>query len=203
MTDPNISDQRLLKGARARATIARHATDVASVEGLTGLSIGRLATDLGLSKSGVATLFGTKENLQLAAVQSAREVFVEHVVRPALTAPEGMPRLRTLVDHWFDYIDRPVLPGGCFRVATATEFDSRVGPVHDALRDERTEWFALLETEIARAQADGYLDGHDAHALAFELDALVAAANTGARMGDDSAIPTARSIVDRLLGPST
>ncbi|TWH10702.1 TetR/AcrR family transcriptional regulator [Rhodococcus rhodochrous] len=203
MTDPNISDQRLLKGARARATIARHATDVASVEGLTGLSIGRLATDLGLSKSGVATLFGTKENLQLAAVQSARDVFVEHVVRPALTEPEGMPRLRALVGHWFDYIDRPVLPGGCFRVATAAEFDSRVGPVHDALRDERTEWFALLEKEIARAQADGYLDGHDAHALAFELDALVAAANTGARMGDDSAIPTARSIVDRLLGPST
>ncbi|WP_349536189.1 TetR/AcrR family transcriptional regulator [Rhodococcus rhodochrous] len=203
MTDPNISDQRLLKGARARATIARHATDVASVEGLTGLSIGRLAADLGLSKSGVATLFGTKENLQLAAVQSAREVFVEHVIRPALTAPEGMPRLRALVDHWFDYIDRPVLPGGCFRVATAAEFDSRVGPVHDALRDERTEWFTLLETEIARAQADGHLDGHDAHALAFELDALVAAANTGARMGDDSAIPTARSIVDRLLGPPT
>jgi AcrR family transcriptional regulator len=194
------SDQRLVKGARARATIARHAADVASVEGLTGLSLGKLAADLGLSKSGVATLFGTKENLQVAAVQAARDVFIDHVVKPAFGEPRGMPRLLALVDNWFDYVGEPVLPGGCFRVATTVEFDSRSGPVRDAIDADRRDWFALLEKEIGRAQDQGHLAGRDAHALAFALDAIVAAANTGARMGDETAMPTARTIVDSLLG---
>lgn len=195
-----ISDQRLIKGARARATIARRAADVASVEGLTGLSLGRLAGDLGLSKSGVATLFGTKENLQLAAVRAAREIFIEHVVKPALAEPEGMDRLRAIVDNWFDYISEPVLPGGCFRVATTVEFDSRPGPIRDAIDADRRDWFALLEKEISRAHGQGRLAGRDAHALAFQLDAVVAAANTGARMGDAAAVPTARKIVEGMLG---
>ncbi|MFE3255370.1 TetR/AcrR family transcriptional regulator [Nocardia sp. NPDC059091] len=199
-SEQEISDQRRLKGARARATIARHAADVASVEGLTGLSLGRLAGDLGVSKSGVATLFGTKENLQLAAVQSAREVFIEHVVRPALSADRGMPRLRAIIDHWFDYVGEPLLPGGCFRGASVPEFDSRPGPVRDALAADRDDWFAVLEKEIGRAQEQGYLAGLDPHAVAFQLDAVVAAANTAARMGDDTALPTARAIIDGLLG---
>ncbi len=190
----------MIKGARARATIARRAADVASVEGLTGLSLGRLAGDLGLSKSGVATLFGTKENLQLAAVRAAREIFVEHVVKPALAEPEGMARLRAIVDNWFDYISEPVLPGGCFRVATTAEFDSRPGPIRDAIDADRRDWFALLEKEISRAQSQGRLAGGDARALAFQLDAIVAAANTGARLGDEAAVPTARTIVEGLLG---
>ncbi|MGV9711627.1 TetR/AcrR family transcriptional regulator [Gordonia sp. NPDC003424] len=194
------SDKRLLKGARARAAIARHAADVASVEGLNGLSLGKLAGDLGLSKSGVSTLFGTKENLQLAAVQAAREVFIDVVVRPAFAEPQGMPRLRALVDRWIDYIGEPVFPGGCFRVATIVEFDSRTGPVRDAIEADRREWLALLEKEIARAQEGGDLAGRDPHALAFELDAVVAAANTGARIGDETALPTARTIIDGLLG---
>ncbi|MET9486988.1 TetR/AcrR family transcriptional regulator [Nocardia sp. NPDC006630] len=198
--EQQVSDQRLLKGARARASIARHAADVASVEGLTGLSLGRLATDLGVSKSGVATLFGTKENLQLAAVESARQVFIDHVVRPALSEPKGIARLRSFIAHWFAYIDEPVLPGGCFRVAGLSEFDSRPGPVRDALSADRSDWFALLEKEIRRAQEEGYAGVHDPHALAFQLDALVSAANTAARLGDESAISTARTLVDALIG---
>ncbi|GAC53631.1 TetR/AcrR family transcriptional regulator [Gordonia amicalis] len=193
------SDQRLIKGARARAAIARHAADVASVEGLTGLSLGKLATDLGVSKSGVATLFGTKEKLQLAAVQAAREVFIDHVVAPTSAEPPGIRRLRALIDRWFDYVATPVLPGGCFRVATTVEFDSRTGPVRDAIDADRRDWFALLEKEIRRAQNEGHLAGRDAHSLAFQLDAVVAAANTGARFGDESALETARAIVDGLL----
>ncbi|GAB4586435.1 TetR/AcrR family transcriptional regulator [Nocardia sp. IFM 10818] len=198
--EAQISDQRLLKGARARATIARHAADVASAEGLTGLSLGRLATDLGVSKSGVATLFGTKEKLQLAAVESAREVFIQHVIVPALGQDKGMPRLRALIDNWFAYIAEPVLPGGCFRVQSAAEFDSRPGPVRDALAADRADWFALLEKEIRRAQDQGHLTAHDPHALAFQLDAIVAAANTAAQMGEDSALTTARGIIDALIG---
>ncbi|MEV6772023.1 TetR/AcrR family transcriptional regulator [Nocardia sp. NPDC051030] len=198
--EQEISDQRLLKGARARAAIARHAADVASAEGLTGLSLGRLAGDLGVSKSGVATLFGTKENLQLAAVQSAREVFIEHVVTPAFTEARGMPRLRAFIDHWFDYIGEPVFPGGCFRVAGVVEFDSRPGPVRDALAADRADWFAVLEKEIGRAQEQGFLTGQDPHTLAFQLDAIVGAANTAVRMGDPGAIATARGIVYALIG---
>ncbi|MTE14228.1 TetR/AcrR family transcriptional regulator [Nocardia sp. CT2-14] len=201
--EQEISDQRRLKGARARAAIARHAADVASVEGLTGLSLGRLAGDLGVSKSGVATLFGTKENLQLAAVQSAREVFIEYVVRPAMSQARGMPRLRAIVDRWFDYVGEPLLPGGCFRGANVPEFDSRPGPVRDALAADRDDWFAVLEKEIGRAQEQGYLAGLDPHAVAFQLDAVVAAANTAARMGDETALPTARAIVDGLLGSAS
>lgn len=198
--EQEISDQRLLKGARARATIARHAAEVASVEGLTGLSLGRLAGDLGVSKSGVATLFGTKENLQLAAVQSARELFIEHVVRPALSQPRGMPRLTALLDHWFDYLAEPCLPGGCFRGASVPEFDSRPGPVRDALAADRADWFAVLEKEIGRAQEQGYATGHDPHALAFQFEALMAAANLATRMGDETALGTARTIIDGLTG---
>ncbi|MFI6865608.1 TetR/AcrR family transcriptional regulator [Nocardia sp. NPDC050406] len=200
MAEPtDISDQRLLKGARARASIARHAADVASAEGLTGLSLGRLASDLGISKSGVATLFGSKEKLQLAAVDAAREVFVDHVVRPALTHPRGWPRLRALIDNWLAYIDEPVFPGGCFRTAGMVEFDSRPGPVRDALKADHDDWFALLEQEIRRAQEQGHAADLDPHAVAFHLDALISAANTAARFGDDTAIPTARAIIDRLL----
>ncbi|MGV9413620.1 TetR/AcrR family transcriptional regulator [Nocardia sp. NPDC003693] len=194
-----ISDQRLLKGARARAGIARHAADVASVEGLTGLSLGRLAGDLGVSKSGVATLFGTKEKLQLAAVAAAREVFIEHVVLPARAEPRGIDRLRAYMRCWFDYIDTPVLPGGCFQVAGMAEFDSRPGPVHDALAATRAEWFAVLEREITRAQEAGFAASGTPHAVAFQLDALISSANTAARMGEETAIATAREIVAGLL----
>ncbi|MEC3917323.1 TetR/AcrR family transcriptional regulator [Nocardia sp. CDC160] len=200
--EQEISDQRLLKGARARATIARHAAEVASVEGLTGLSLGRLAGDLGVSKSGVATLFGTKEKLQLAAVQSAREMFIDIVIRPAYAHEGGMPRLRAIVENWFAYIGEPMLPGGCFRGQSVPEFDSRPGPVRDALVADRDEWFAVLEKEIARAQEQGYMSGLDPHTVAFQLDAIVSAANTAARMGDESALDLARTIVDGLLGDS-
>ncbi|MFI6431286.1 TetR/AcrR family transcriptional regulator [Rhodococcus oryzae] len=194
------SDQRLIKGALARASIARHAADVASVEGLTGLSIGRLATDLGLSKSGVATLFGSKENLQVAAVQSAREVFIEHVVRPSLKESRGMPRLKALIDRWFDFVSAPVFPGGCFRVATVSEFDSRPGPVRDAIAADQRDWRELLTREIRRAQDQGAAQGRDAAALAFEIEALVSAVNTALQMGDSEAAPIARGIIDGLLG---
>lgn len=198
MTDVT-TDQRLLKGARARASIARHAADVASVEGLTGLSLGRLAADLGLSKSGVATLFGTKEKLQLAAVESAREVFVERVVRPALAVEGGLPRLRALIEMWFDYVSEPVFPGGCFRAATIVEFDSRPGDVRDALARDRVEWLALLEREVARAQAESGEIARPPGEVAFEIDAILGALNTALRMDDDDAVARARAVLDRIL----
>ncbi|MFD1811173.1 TetR/AcrR family transcriptional regulator [Rhodococcus gannanensis] len=198
MTDAT-TDQRLIKGARARATIARHAADVASTEGLTGLSLGRLAADLGLSKSGVATLFGSKENLQLAAVQSAREVFVERVVRPALAAGPGVDRVRALVDEWLEYVREPVFPGGCFRSATIAEFDSRPGAIRDALIADRADWLGLLSREIARAQADSDSSARDPDGVAFEIDAVLVATNTALQLGDSDAIERSRGVVEWIL----
>lgn len=194
------ADQRLVKGARARASIARHAADVASVEGLTGVSIGRLATDLGLSKSGIATLFGSKEALQLAAVKVAREVFVDEVVKPSLDEPTGMPRLRALVDRWFGQVIEPAFPGGCFRVATLAEFDSRPGPIRDAVAEGHRDFLTFVANEIRHAQEQGHLGERNADIIAFELDAVIAAAHSARQMGNDWGVATARAIVDELLG---
>ncbi|HLS75418.1 MAG TPA: TetR/AcrR family transcriptional regulator [Nocardia sp.] len=199
----STTDQRLARGARSRAAIARRAADVASVEGLDGLSIGRLATDLGISKSGIATLFGSKEALQLAACRAAREVFVTTVVEPGMREPRGIGRVRALVGRWLDYIDDPVFPGGCFRAATLAEFDSRPGPVRDALAADNAEWLALLDKQIRHAAEAGELPGRDIETMAFEIAAVVTAANTARQLGDETGVAAARRIIDRLLaGPA-
>ncbi|WP_328410630.1 TetR/AcrR family transcriptional regulator [Nocardia sp. NBC_00403] len=194
------TDQRLAKGARARAAIARHAVEVASVEGLTGVSIGRLAADLGLSKSGIATLFGTKEALQVAAVKSAREAFIERVIAPSMSQPRGYDRLRVLIELWFEHITDPTFPGGCFRVATIAEFDSKPGPVRDAIAEDRRDWLAFLAKEIRRAQEQGHLGERNADVIAFEIEAVLSAANTAQQMGEDWGVAAARAIVDNLMG---
>lgn len=194
-----ITDRRLVKGARSRAAIARRAADVASVEGLAGVSLGRLATDLGMSKSGIATLFKTKEALQLAAIRAGRDVFVEQIITPALRVPRGLPRVRTLVERWLDYITDPVFPGGCFRAAVLAEFDSRPGPVRDAVAADHQGWMTFLAGEIRKAQELGELTGRNAAALAFEIDAIVGAANVARQLGDDERVLIARRIVADLL----
>ena len=193
------TDQRRVKGARSRAAIARHAADMASVDGLAGVTLGRLATELGISKSGIATLFKTKEALQLAAVRAGREVFVEQVITPALAVPRGLPRLRALLERWLGYITDPVFPGGCFRAAVLAEFDSRPGPVRDAVAADHEDWMQFLSAEIRKAQAAGELTGRSAEALAFEIDAIVSAANTARQLGDDARVVTARRILEDLL----
>lgn len=199
-TEP--SDQRLAKGARARATIARRAAELASVEGLDGLSIGRLATDLGISKSGIATLFGTKEALQLAAVQAGREIFIERVITPGLRVPRGGTRVRAMVEGWFAHIENPPFPGGCFRVATLSEFSSKPGPVRDAVVADHDNWLFFLGDEVRKAQAEGELADADPDLLVFELDAIVSAANIACQTGDSARVEAARTIANRLLsGP--
>ncbi len=193
------SDGRLLRGARSRHSIARHAVDVASVEGLTALSIGRLATDLGISKSGVQALFGSKENLQLAAVEVARETFLAEVVGPAAAAPRGLARLRALVESWISYAESPLYPGGCFRAANLPEFDSRPGAVRDALARDTRDWQAALAAELRRAAAAGETADLDAELVAFQIDAVLCAANTALRLGDEHVVDKVRRVLDGLL----
>jgi AcrR family transcriptional regulator len=197
-----VSDQRLLRGARSRRTIVRHAVDVASLKGLTGLSLGLLATDLGLSKSGVQTLFGTKENLQVAAAEAAREAFVDAVVRPALAAPQGVARLRALVERWVAYVEAPLFPGGCFWAANLADFDSRPGPVRDALVRHQRDWRGLLAGTLRDATDAGEIAPLDADLAAFQLDAVLLAANTALRLGDGDAVLKVRRVLEGLLGPA-
>src|SRR5262249_38739798 len=125
----DCSGQYVAKGARTRDSILRVAVNLASVEGLEGLTIGRLADELKMSKSGLFAHFGSKEDLQLATVEMARRIFVEHVVQPALAEPEGMPRLWALCNGWLSHVENHVFQGGCFFTAASFEFDSRSGPV--------------------------------------------------------------------------
>ncbi|WP_433440944.1 TetR/AcrR family transcriptional regulator [Nonomuraea sp. CA-141351] len=198
-TEPMPVDQRLARGARTRRAITRHAADVASLEGLNGLSLGRLATDLGLSKSGVATLFRTKEQLQLATVETAREAFLDAVVRPASDAPPGAARLRALTERWISYAEQPLFTGGCFWAANLPEFDSRPGPVRDALRRQRQAWLDLLAGQVRHAVDTGETTYLDADLVAFQIDAVLTAANTAMRLGEPHPGDKVRRVIHGLL----
>src|ERR1700746_771479 len=128
------------KGVRTRENILQVAVNLASMEGLEGLTIGRLADELKMSKSGLFSHFGSREDLQMATVEMARQIFVEHVIRPALAAPEGAPRLWALCDAWVRYVEHPVFPGGCLFAAASFEFDSRPGPVRDRVAAAVEQW---------------------------------------------------------------
>lgn len=193
--------QDLTKGERTRQLILDTAAEIASAEGLEGLTIGRLASELGMSKSGLFAHFGSKEDLQLATVRRAREIFVEVVFRPSLQVPRGLQRLRALCDNWLDYAGSKVFRGGCFFAAAATEFDSRPGPIRDAVADAWREWLMALEIAVAKAQEQGELSPRvDPRQLAFELNALTTSANTWAQLlGEDDIWDRVRATIhDRL-----
>lgn len=167
-----------MKGERTRQSILDRAVDLASVEGLEGLTIGRLADDLGMSKSGLFAHFGSKEELQLATIQAAGERFVTEVFRPALREPRGYPRLMAICRAWVSYVGRSVFPGGCFFAAASFEFDGRPGLVRAAIAKAMDEWIGALERAITMAQDEGHIERSvDAKQLAFELNSLFFGAN--------------------------
>jgi AcrR family transcriptional regulator len=167
-----------MKGQRTRAGILHRAVNLASVEGLEGVTIGRLADELSMSKSGLFAHFGSKEELQLATVEAARDRFVEEVVRPALATPRGYPRLMAICRSWLDYVRREVFDGGCFFAAASFEFDGRPGLVRDAIAAAMDSWLETLEKAIRMAKDEGHLDPSlDPAQLAFELNALFFGAN--------------------------
>ena len=171
-----------------RAAILDRAVDLASVEGLEGLTIGRLAAELEMSKSGLFRHFGSKEELQLAAIEEASRRFVDEVIAPTLEADEGEPRLRALCDAYIDHLERQVFSGGCFWAATQTEFDDRPGPVRDAIGGAVAAW----NTELARQARLAGVD--DPEQLAFELVSIATGANARYRLfGDEQAFTLARS----------
>ena len=196
------SDRRRLRGARSRQIITRHAVDVASLDGLGWLSFGRLADDLQISKAGIQTLFGTKQNLQLSTVDTAHTVFIDAVIRPAQQETEGVPRLRALLEHWIAYVAQPLFPGGCFWNANLPEFDSRPGPVRDALMGQRRAWLDVLAGQLARAAAAYPPAGIDIDLTVFQLDAALNATNTALRLDESGSVERLRRVIDSLLPPN-
>jgi AcrR family transcriptional regulator len=183
-----VTDGRLARGERTRTAVLRRAADIASVEGLDGLTIGRLAADLQVSKAGVFAHFGSKEELQLATIRAASDRFVDEVVAPALDVPDGLDRLVALCDRFLSYSRRGVFPGGCFFFSVAAEYDAKPGRVRDEVAAARRGWLDTYAAVVTAAQRKGELDpGADPAAVAFELDALGMAANLHARLCDDPA----------------
>jgi AcrR family transcriptional regulator len=176
------------RGQRTREAVLATAVDVASTEGLEGLTIGRLALELGMSKSGLFAHFGSKEELQIATIHAAREIFLETVARPALAEPPGLPRLWGLVDGWVRYVEESVFRGGCFFAAASAEFDGRPGPVRDLVAATMREWLGGIERAIAEARDAGHLASDvDPARLAFELNAFGMATNWEYQLFSDAA----------------
>jgi AcrR family transcriptional regulator len=189
---------------RTREAIVGRAVDVSSLEGLEGLTIGRLAGDLRMSKSGLLGHFGTKESLQLATLDAALRRFREEVWDRVDDEPPGLPRLLALCDAWISYLERGVFPGGCFLTAAAAEFDGREGPVREAVADALALWYRVLEAEVRTAAKAGQLPPDtDARAVALQLNALAMGANQAHQLlGDRRALRTARALMRDVLGAS-
>ena len=174
-------------GSRARTLDV--AVSVASVVGLEGLTIGRLADALEMSKSGLIGRFGSKEDLQLAALQRASEIFREVVYEPASGAPVGLSRLQAICDAWIAYLGSPPFPGGCFLTTASVEFDAREGAVTDAVRRIMRRWLAVLEQEATTAVCAGELAADsDPAEIAFTLNALAVGTNCAFQLDRDPAV---------------
>lgn len=189
-------------GDRARARIVERAAELATVEGLEGLSIGRLAEATGVAKSSVHALFGSKEDLQLATVHAARASFVVEVVAPALqAAPPGRERLVALCDGFLSYVERRVFPGGCFFVAAAAELGARPGRVHDEVARVQQQWRELLDGEARAARDNGELPADvDPVQVAYEVGVILAGTNLVAVLhNDNSVIARARAAIRSRL----
>lgn len=189
-------------GQRTRRAILREAASLATVDGLEGLSIGGLAEALGMSKSGLYSHFGSKEELQLATVEEAGRIFQDEVVTPALAAEPGLPQLVAICDAFFGYLRRRVFPGGCFFSGAALEMGTRPGPVKERVAEFHRAFVAVIRDFAATAVAqEELLAGEDPDQLAFELNGILLAADANFVLHDDEgALDLARQIVRRRLG---
>jgi AcrR family transcriptional regulator len=187
--------------AATRTRIIERVFALASSEGLEGVTIGRLAADLGMSKAGVIGQFGTKEELQLATLDAAVEKFRLRVPARVVGATPGAERLARAFGEWIDYMADAEGHGGCFLTSVATEFDGRPGPVRDAVLTALSSWSAYVTAELCAAVEAGELPPDtDMGQVAFELNGAALAANQSIRLYRDPAAPArARRAIDRLL----
>ena len=191
------TNARKAQGEGTRKAILEAAVHIASAEGLEGLTIGRLAAELSMSKSGLFAHFGSKEDLQVATVEAARSIFIREVIRPSFEGEHGLVDLWHLCDTWLSYVESGVFRGGCFFAAVAAEFDSRPGPVRDRIAEIMKEWLTTLRRAVADAQTAGELKSEvDPTQMAFEFNALELGANWAFQLyGDKQAFARAREAI--------
>lgn len=168
MTTATLSGKR----ASTRDLILDHAYALARKDGLEGLSIGTLAADVGMSKSGVFAHFGSREDLQLAVLDVGGQRFAAQVLLPALKQPRGLPRLRAIVVNWLEWAHEH--HSGCVLLSAVNEYDGRNGALHDKVVSQQADWRGGLQTAIAQAATEGHLrPDTDTAQLAFEIYALM------------------------------
>lgn len=189
------------KGEQTRQTIVTHALRLATKVGIEGLTIGRLADDLGMSKSGLIAHFQGKEALQIEVLKAASRRFVEEVIRPALKTPRGEPRLRALFRAFFDWESSPSLPGGCPLIAAASELDDRPGPARDVLVGVLRDWFDLLTGAVRGAIDERHFRPDvDPGQFAHDLYGVMLAYHHASRLlGDPRARARADAAFDALV----
>lgn len=191
----------LAEAARTRDRIVRVAVEEASRIGLEGLTIGTLAGRLAMSKAGVIGPFGSRENLQIAALEQTRHIFRAAVVAPLAELPPGATRLTRLIDAWIDYLAECPFPGGCFVTAASTELDGRPGPLRDRLRAAVTDWRAFLTAEIVAAQAETPISQRPAEETTTVLIGISMAVNQEIQLlGDPSAAQRGRAAMRSAAG---
>lgn len=190
--------------ASSRATAVAAAIDLASIEGLEGITIGRLATELSMSKSGLIGRFGDKEALQRAVLDAAVERFTESVWLAVSDVAPGLPRLEAVVDAWIDHLRGGVFPGGCFVTTASVEYDARPGPLRDDVAAVVRRWLAVLEAEARTAREAGDLPpDRDPVDVAFELHSLASGGGVAGRLLDDaSSLDRTRRAMRRAIGLS-
>ena len=195
-----LNRRRRPRGIKTRGAILQKAVNIASLEGLEGLTIGKLASSLKISKSGLFAHFGSKEDLQCAVVQEAGCIFVQTVIRPAFEA-HGLARLRALCENWLGYAEEKVFPGGCFFAAASLEFDDRPGKVRDLIVDSLKRWLSTLEQAVRDAQNAGEIRKDVVpRNLIFEIQALAMGANWASRLfhDEDAFRRIRRAILERI-----
>jgi AcrR family transcriptional regulator len=190
-------------GRQTRAAILNAAASLATTEGLEGLSIGTLASHLGISKSGLYAHFGSKEELQLATIATASEIFREDVVTPSEQGATPLAQLRLLCERFLSHVERRVFPGGCFFASAAAELDTQPGPVRELVAEFQAGWMARLVRLVRGAQEAGELDPYEDPAqVAFEVDAYLLLANNALLLSNDlDAVRRARVAVATRLRP--
>ena len=189
------------KGNQSRERIVTTALSLASIDGLEGLSLGRLADVVGMSKSGLFAHFRSKEQLELAVIDEAAQRFTEMVVRPAFTAPRGEPRIRALFERWLEWTGQESLPGGCVFVHLGAELDDRPGPARDALVAQQRRWFEALAGAARLAIDAGHFRANtDPELFAFQMHGIFLTYNHVQRvLGDRNAEARARGAFEALL----
>lgn len=200
-SQPSRVDGRRERGDRTRHAILDGAARLASIQGLEGLSIGRLASHLGISKSGLYAHFKSKEELQLATIRMAAEIYERDVAGPALEAEPGWDRLIALTDHFFDYVQAGPFPGGCFFVAASLDPANLRGRVKALLADEQRKLLEFIALCVGDAQQRGQLaKTRAADEIAFDVDSIMAGADINYMLFDDARyLDQGRSSIRRLL----